>query len=1127
MPKPPFVSSTLPVPNKPLNDLDPPIFANPVFDVVGADIGLGRRHVEPYLLVTLSRWTSLSVGDTFEFYARDRVTPLASDFVKPGEQGQSFFRLAIEAERVPEDFVFPAYTRVLRNGSGTPSVSDEQTLLIKPDIPGGPEQPGLGYNDKLALSLPDDLSAPGAVLTPERAALGVVMTVDYPNKRVRDKVYLYWDTILQLVVLELDDDHASGAKPIEVFVGPEIIGTGSGLIAVRFQAFDEVGNRSGYVEHFSKSVYVQVELDSSLLERPYFQVNFDDRTDVNYDVEADSNFRVEVVTPRFLPDGTATPVGSRIVVTLDGTRADNSTVKTELPEAVANIGRSSFFNVDKDILKELIQGSMKITWRLEFPSGTLLATSQSLNVLINGTLAHMPAVTVLQAEAGLIDPDELYITIEYPDYIPHHEDNLVTLRMETILPGGGVISYERSHLAGPLPPPIRFLTVTRANFERFIGQGDVRIFYCVDDGVIGLLDAGVQTIRESDSIIVRFGLRVADMPRPEIQGVDANDNLDPSDVIGQLEITLPYAMTRAGDRLEWRFIGTDPSGSTNGHILLNGATAGRAVSFFLDRRYADLNVDGVIRLSYSLIPADGGRPLHSEVLVVTVGRALGVLLRPEVLEAQRNPDRLQAEAALDGATIRVTTPQILPSDQIRACFTGGSGVATYCDTQNGNTFKTVDFDVPAETIGANITSGPRFISVQYWLIRGGRATPSLELVLQMLPPAFQEPVIQGHSGTTLNTGSLVGTEEVMVNPWHFAHRLQRVWLEYLGENPDGSLYSRVLLNGELVGPDGETGGISTPALVSELRGLKEGSTLEIGFWVSFDRDNDQSQALKFPLRTYTIERLVAVTPTLTVRDSKGLVANGGTTYDTSVTLSGKATPNQTVQLYVNGVTFIQRSVNANGDWSYTHSGLTVRSYAYRVVGLYGNNPSSGTTTIHKAAAFAFDTTAVTRNQRLYLWRDDLSYRPHSGPFYFTRVASGGRTPYTYRSNNTSCAVVEQGVVYITGNGSAYITATDANNVTLGFWVYVSNVVYFMDYGGGGGYKESGSQASSRGGRLPSLSELRDIYSMYGGASYRGQKHQAFWSTDSAGVLARWGKNLYTGGEVSGSELGNGLTLVIF
>ena len=850
----------------PRNDLDPPAYSNPVLNVVGADRGLGVRHLDTYLYVTILRWINLQAGDTCEYFHGSRTLRLGFHTVKPEETGKNFFQLAINEESIPRGLSFPVFVRVVRNGSGTPSTSDELTVFVKDTRPGLDEQPGLGYHDKLLLSLPDDLAAPGAVLTPERAAQGVVFTLDYPGKRVRDKILLYWDTIAQVVVFQLDDDHASGAKPIEVEVPASVIGTGSGLLPIRYQVLDEVENRSGHVEHFSQAVHVQAELDPSLLRRARFLVGSTSVTSVNYDQDAGKFFAVQVVTPFQLPDGRFVPANTRVIATLSGTHADESTFELDLTDQRADPGWPTSFPVDDDTIKQLIQGSMKITWRLEFPLGTLLAKSQSLTILISGTIADMPAVTVVQADAGLIDPEEPYITINYPNpaYTPYDPDNLVRLRLEAVLPGGGLVEYEQRHNAGAPPPPTRFRTVTQANFARFIGLGDVRVFYTVDDGLMRALGTGTQAIRESESTYVRFGERIAEMPRPEIDRVDEDDNLDPDDLFGQLDITLPYAETYDGDVFTWRLTGTAVDGSTQGDIRLNPATAGSPVHFSLDRHYADTNLGGVIRLSYSMIPANGGRTLRSEILEVTVGKALGDLPCPEVLEASKAPDQLAPEAVTAGATIRVTFAQMLPTDRIRACWTGIPDIGSHCETQDGNPRKTVDFTVPPEVVGANIAPFGQRINVQYFLIRNGRETPSpiLDLLLLNLT-TLPIPTIEGiGDAPVLETSKLNGTERTMINIWHFIHRAQRIWMEYSGtyDTVPETPYFEATYTNNLVTEEGERTGILPPTPVDELRKLKDGTLLTIRFWVCFDRSFNKANAVLFRERHYTIQSLPGVLP---------------------------------------------------------------------------------------------------------------------------------------------------------------------------------------------------------------------------------------------------------------------------
>ena len=850
----------------PRNDLDLPAYSNPVINVAGANLGLGARHLETYLYVTIARWSNLNEGDTCEYFHGSRTVRLGFHIVKPEETGKNFFQLAINEESIPRGLSFPVFVRVVRNGPGTPSTSDDLTVFVKTTRPGLDEQPGLGYHDKLLLNLPDDLAAPDAVLTPERATQGVVFTLDYPGKRVRDKILLYWDTIKQVVALTLDDDHASGAKPIEVEVPASVIGTGSGLIPIRYEVLDEVENRSGHVEHFSQAVHVQAELDPSLLRRARFLVGTTSVTSVNYDQDAGKSFAVQVVTPFQLPDGRIVPANARVIVTLGGTRVDESTFELDLPDQGADPGWPTSFPVDDGIIKQLIQGSMKITWRLEFPLGTVLAKSQSLTIMVSGTIANMPAVTVVQADAGLIDPNEPFITINYPNpaYTPYDPDSLVRLRMEAVLPGGGIVDYEQPHIAGAPPPPTRFRTVTQANFARFIGVGDVRVFYTVDDGLMRALVTGTQAIRESEPTYVRFGERIAEMPRPEIDRVDEHDNLDPNDLLGQLDITLPYASTFDGDVFTWRLTGTAGDGSTQGSIRLNRATAGAAVPFSLDRYYADINQGGVIRLSYSLIPANGGRPLHSEILEVTVGKALGELPRPEVVEASKNPDQLAPEAVTAGATMRVTVPQMLPTDRIRACWTGIPDIGSYCETKDGDTSKTVDFTVPPEVVGANIAPFGQRINVQYVLIRNGRETPSPTLDLLLLNlTTLPIPTIEGiGDAPVLESYRLNGTERTLINIWHFIHRAERIWMEYRGtyDTVPETPYFEATYTNNLVTEEGEANGIMPPTPVDELRKLKDGTLLTIRFWVCFDRSFNKANAVLFRERHYTVQGLPGTLP---------------------------------------------------------------------------------------------------------------------------------------------------------------------------------------------------------------------------------------------------------------------------
>ena len=852
-----------------VEDLDIPYVANAVQPVVDADIGIGIRHMENSLYITFERWFNLNIGDVFKF--RMGTVNVWTEIVS-GKQTQPRYQLAIPYDDVPTGFVYPCYGSVVRAGSTNESTSPMQTWLVKKTRPGGVDQdPGLPYHSELVVSLPADLQGPGAVLIPERADEGVVLTVKrYLNIRVRDTIEMYWNG--HLVLLRIDEDHVSGAKPIEIRVEPQVLyqASNNGLLTIRFRIVDEVLNYSGgpwmdntqYQQQWSKSVHLESDLDPSLLERPYFLLDNVDITDVDFDTQSQGRFQVEVYVPNRLPDNSVIPAGTQIVVTLSGINAVGTPITLQLPPFAARINRSAFADVPNSFLKQLINGTLQISYELQFPLGTVLGTSRRLTVTIYGTISTMPAVHIVEADAGLIDPTLPYITVEFPEYIPYDRNYSVTLRMEATRPDGSVEFYEQVLLAGDPPPPTRYRIVPNNEFQRFNNMGPVSVLYRVDDGKVGVLGASLLTVRESDRLTVQFGARVASMPPPLLQGVDEHGNLDPADVIGQAILTLPYLRTFPGDIFSWHWTGTGVGGSTSGDIELNNATAGRPVAFPVSKTYIDPNYNGEIRISYSLVPADGGPVLRSEVLIISVGQALGDLIRPEVEEASRNPDQVVPEALTAGATIKVTFAQMQPSDRVRACWTGVDGIGSYCETQNGNTFKTLFFTVPPEVVGSNIQPGGRIIQVQYFLLRGTLEIPSPVLSLLLLPiTTLPIPTIEGiGESPILDLSRIAGHERTMINPWHFIHAAQRMWMEYHGEYADGTPYFEATYTANLVTSNGVSEGILPPTPVDELRRLKDGSRLSIQFWVSFSRTSDKSSAVLFRIREHTIQALPGILP---------------------------------------------------------------------------------------------------------------------------------------------------------------------------------------------------------------------------------------------------------------------------
>lgn len=858
-PKPPVIAEPL----------DAPFVSDAVQPIPGADIGLNIRLVQPWLTVRFSKWFNFNKGDTFKLFMGSFTYALAAGEIRQEDLDpkKTFVTLVIPEGLVPRGYIYPCFGQVKRVGSDTLSTSPYQTWLVKTDRPGGVSTNPY-YHSRLIMHLPPDLV--DGVLDPERAEQGVDLTVDpYPKMAVGDTIETWWNGFK--VFQEIDQDHLDGIKPIVVHV-PEstIIAGGSGWVVIYFRVFDIVFNYSGEVPQWSKPLNVEADLDPNALERPHLVVNGNSVTAVNIDVAGDGPYKGEVFVPRRLPNGTTTPVGTLIHLTVVVFDDDGGNTATPLPAFPARIGLSATTDIDPKYIEMAVNGHVQLLYTLTTATGGLLGASRRLNVPVSGTKKSMPAMTIDKNEGGFIDPSIPYFQAFFPKFSPYDADWGVTFRMEALDSTGRLVEYEEELLAGAKEPPPPPRTVLQEHFSRFIGLGLVRVFYLVNDGRMRIMGSGIQAVRESEVLEVTFGAAVRSMPEPKLQYVDLFNNLDIDSIIGTtLNVTLTETRTAPDDIFEWYLRGSASNGSTNDDIKLNSSTAGRQVVVPVDAKYAIANNDGEIRLSYTLQPANGSAKRFSDVLLITVGKAL-TLIRPEVAEATRYPDQLAAVAATGGATVVANIAQLRPTDQVETCWSGIPGIGTYCETQNGNTSKVLYTDIDPDVVGANIQAQGHFIQVQYFVIRGLHRTPSPVLNLELLPPPFSKPYLEGHTlDAVLDLSTLKGTERALVDPWFFIHHFQRVWFELLGTYADDNQFYHAFSYGDLVGLDGEQNGLHPLAPIAEIRKLKDGTQLSMRCAVTFDQSLDLSNAVRFWQRDYTVRALPAQYPVPILEEASG------------------------------------------------------------------------------------------------------------------------------------------------------------------------------------------------------------------------------------------------------------------
>jgi len=461
--------------------------------------------------------------------------------------------------------------------------------------------------------------------------------------------------------------------------------------------------------------------------------------------------------------------------------------------------------------------------------------------------------------------------------------------------------------------------------------------------------------------------------------------------------------------------------------------------------------------------------------------------RPAPVVIQAPGGVLNPIAAINGATVVVSYTVMIPTDLIGLSW---NGLDNLVPAQPGNTLGSVSFTLPASAVAAVIG---KTIPVIYTVVRKGVALPSatLNLTVQTLPdsvltaPKILQAANNGE-GPELDVTALTAGATVRVNDWPFIALDQYVWLRLKGTKADGSAVTLELWKppGSRTNAQWIREGYYDKALTYDnLKDLKDGSTVTLEFRAGLGGSQVESEAITFPLRTYTVKALEIVAPRITlVTDSAGVdIPDNGNTFDTRVTVIGTASVDQRVELF-DGTTSLGIATATGTSWTLPLTGLTAKAYNIRAKGLYGSNPESAvrTFTVQQAAPpFVVDPTTI-QLPGLMVILVEVGFPGLLGGAFADRKPTGGVPPYTYLSSNSAVAAVDEGYegrVLSRGNGSAVITIRDSLGAAGSYTVQVSNVFrgYYL---GMANYPNSVNAASARGLRVPTIGELNAIYLGY-------------------------------------------------
>ncbi|WP_218191836.1 Ig-like domain-containing protein, partial [Pseudomonas sp. B15(2017)] len=329
--------------------------------------------------------------------------------------------------------------------------------------------------------------------------------------------------------------------------------------------------------------------------------------------------------------------------------------------------------------------------------------------------------------------------------------------------------------------------------------------------------------------------------------------------------------------------------------------------------------------------------------------------------------------AKDALTAIVDYAGMQLGDKIIATWTGAAG--TPAGGSHTAPEETVTVLGPQEIPLANSVVAFNLnkpVTVSY-TVKRGNATPlpstTRTLAVQSLVLDFSNvpKIVQAANhgdGPELDVAALTGNAILRAMVWPFIALGQRVWMRLSGTNNDNTPYAKTIWNGGNAGTNQgwiDRGYYDSTVLKTEIQALKDGSSFTIEFKAGLSGSLQESDAVTFPVRTYTIKAVEDVKPVITrAEDSEGFeIPDGGTIVETSVTLIGTAAENQKVEVFDGTTSKGQPPADpTTGIWTLTVTDLTVAPHSFTAKALYGSGQTSAAWTLTVTPATAPTITSV-------------------------------------------------------------------------------------------------------------------------------------------------------------------------
>jgi|GEM_PF-5214136 len=918
---------------------------------------------------------SLFEGDIVTLYWHG--LPAVSQPVPPGYNGSMKFhvpadllgvvpRYPPEGSNTGDNATVNVWYTVYRPLSGYTYTSAIATVTVDWRVPGNPDpDPTTPYvNEHLEpLDLPSPVPAKDLTVSVRRWA----------NAAIGDRLFMSWGT-RQFLAATLEDTQGDSGPSVEVTIPWQTINTEGDKPVVTYYILDAVSNHSLWAPSITADVETGERLDAPMI------LDLDDCDRLDADALAGSPGRVRVRYP-------APTAGDVIVLTWTGRTQQG----IPLPELTLKFTMLSpptvthTFDVPFGEISALVGGTARTSYTVTSIDGTARPSFSAIADVV-GTALSLPAPSVREAVDDVIDPSGTATAVVRTDYSFMRPTDRIDLVWRGTPVQGSPVTEQQSKLASDAIDSELSFSIPADKLVAVAG-GAVAVSYTV-------LAAG-DLPAVSDTLSLKVGDLVAvTLPAPGVEGASGGQ-LDLQNASDPIIVRVPAnpAFNPATDTVDIAWIGT--AGSLVGGQSKPADPAG--VVFEVPRSVALADVGSNVNIYYSFLRVDTGQLSKPRELSLTDSGSL-----PAPAVPQASGDVLDA-LALIGETFTVRLPMdadVLPTDSVTATVQRAGGAGSYTTPAESGA-KGMTFELPAASLATHLG---QTVQVFYTRTRTNVATASDLLELRIVAASDSEatlptPVIvqATANGTVLDLGTFSGNATVTVEPWPLMAAGQRVWLRASGTAENGSTTSQALRVGSPVTSAELMGGLREALPRTFLATLGHQSSLSITCAVTYDQTLVEASATMFPVARFTVNTLSLLLIdesdlTLTVGDTTQRSAEGGK-------LPYRYRAQDTKVLTVTATTGAVRAQAVGKSAVIVEDSSSPAQLAFYVV-----------TVVSGPAPLQLNTSdaALIAGQTL------------------TRGASGGKSPYSFASSNTTVAsVTNGGKVTAKAAGTSNVSVTDS------------------------------------------------------------------------------------------------------